>query len=184
MQSLDDIIYIRSKVNEIFATTEITQYYTNILNKSIELSISFPIKEEINLSKFIISMGNQTVISKIFEKEKAIEKYNDTIASGNVGFLTSYEKNENYYTVNIGNLLPKQQIKLNTYFIQMIGTRDISYEFNIMEKYPTFHYKELNMNKPRNKKIISEFHIKTQSKITRLIAPFYDELAKKIHHMK
>jgi len=179
MQSLDDIIYITSKVNEIFATTEITQYYTNILNKSIELSISFPIKEEINLSKFIISMGNQTVISKIFEKEKAIEKYNDTIASGNVGFLTSYEKNENYYTVNIGNLLPKQQIKLNTYFIQMIGTRDISYEFNIMEKYPTFHYKELNMNKPRNKKIISEFHIKTQSKITRLIAPFYDELAKK-----
>ena len=155
MQSNDDIIYITSKVNEIFATTEITQFYTNILDKSIELSISFPIKEEINLSKFIISMGNQTVISKIFEKEKAIEKYNDTIASGNVGFLTSYEKNENYYTVNIGNLLPKQQIKLNTYFIQMIGTRDISYEFNIMEKYPTFHYKELNMNKPRNKKIIS-----------------------------
>ena len=135
MQSNDDIIYITSKVNEIFATTEITQYFTNQLNNSIELSISFPIKEEINLSKFIISMGNQTVVSKIFEKEKAIEKYNDSISSGNLGFLTSYEDNENSYVVNIGNLFPKQQIKLNTFFIQMIGTRDISYEFNIMEKY-------------------------------------------------
>jgi hypothetical protein len=66
MESNDDIIYITAKVNEIFATTEITQFFTNILDNSIELSISFPIKEEINLSKFIISMGNQTVISKIF----------------------------------------------------------------------------------------------------------------------
>ena len=180
MQSnVDDIIYISAKINELFATTEITQFFTNTLDNSIELSISFPIKEEINLSKFIISMGNQTVISKIFEKEKAIEKYNDSIASGNVGFLTTYENNEHYYVVNIGNLLPKQQIKLNTFFIQMIGTRDISYEFNIMEKYPTFHYKELNMDKPRNKKIIADFQIKTQSRITRLIAPFYDDLAKK-----
>ena len=81
-------------------------------------------------------MGNQTVVSKIFEKEKAIEKYNDSISSGNLGFLTSYEDNENSYVVNIGNLFPKQQIKLNTFFIQMIGTRDMSYEFNIMEKYP------------------------------------------------
>ena len=179
MQSNDDIIYITSKVNEIFATTEITQYFTNQLNNSIELSISFPIKEEINLSKFIISMGNQTVVSKIFEKEKAIEKYNDSISSGNLGFLTSYEDNENSYVVNIGNLFPKQQIKLNTFFIQMIGTRDISYEFNIMEKYPTFHYKELNKDSPRNKKICAEFQIKTQSRLTRLIAPFWDELAKK-----
>ena len=179
MQSNDDIIYITSKVNEIFATTEITQYFTNQLNNSIELSISFPIKEEINLSKFIVSMGNQTVISKIFEKEKAIEKYNDSISSGNLGFLTSYEDNENSYVVNIGNLFPKQQIKLNTFFIQMIGTRDISYEFNIMEKYPTFHYKELNKDSPRNKKICAEFQIKTQSRLTRLIAPFWDELAKK-----
>ena len=59
MQSNDDIIYITSKVNEIFATTEITQYFTNQLNNSIELSISFPIKEEINLSKFINGKSNR-----------------------------------------------------------------------------------------------------------------------------
>ena len=57
----------------------------------------------------------------------------------------------------------------------------MSYEFVIMEKYPTFHYKELNKNEFRNKILKAYFIIKTQSKITRLIAPFYDEIAKKIN---
>ena len=163
MESKDDIIYLNSKVNELYATTELTQYFTNKLNESIELTISFPIKEEINLSKFVISIDNKTVLSKVMPKEKAEEKYNDSIASGNVGFISNYNYKQSSYSVNIGNLKPKQQIKLNTNFIQMIGTNDLSYEFNIMEKYPTFHYIE----------------IETQSKITRLIAPFMDEQAKK-----
>ena len=48
-----------------------------------------------------------------------------------------------------------------------------------MEKYPTFHYKGLNEEGARNKIIKANFKIETQSKITRLIAPFYDEEAKK-----
>ena len=55
----------------------------------------------------------------------------------------------------------------------------MSYEFSMMKKYPTFHYKELNKDKPRNKTINSDIEIETQSKITRLIAPFMDEQAKK-----
>ena len=179
MESKDDIIYLNSKVNELYATTELTQYFTNKLNESIELTISFPIKEEINLSKFVISIDNKTVLSKVMSKENAEEKYNDSIASGNVGFISNYNDNQSSYSVNIGNLKPKQQIKLNTNFIQMIGTNDLSYEFNIMEKYPTFHYREIDKDKLRNKTINATFEIETQSKITRLIAPFMDEQAKK-----
>ena len=179
MESKDDIIYLNSKVNELYATTELTQYFTNILDESIELIILFPIKEEINLSKFVISIDNKTVLSKVMPKEKAEEKYNDSIASGNVGFISNYNDNQSSYSVNIGNLKPKQQIKLNTNFIQMIGTNDLSYEFNIMEKYPTFHYREIDKDKLRNKTINATFEIETQSKITRLIAPFMDEQAKK-----
>ena len=55
----------------------------------------------------------------------------------------------------------------------------MSYEFNIMEKYPTFHYNNINQYNYRNKKIKAIFKINTRSKITRLIAPFYDDKAKK-----
>ena len=56
----------------------------------------------------------------------------------------------------------------------------MSYEFSIMEKYPSFYYKEIkNDEQSFNKNIKANFEIITQSKITRLIAPFYDEEAKK-----
>ena len=176
----DNTVYITSKVNEIFASTELTQYFTNPLENSIELTIFFPIKEEINLSKFVVSMDDQIIVSKVMPKEKAEEKYNDAIASGNVGVISSYQEKQNAYSVNIGNLKPKKQIKLHSVFIQMIGTQDMSYEFSIMEKYPSFHYKELKSDdKSKNKKIIANFEILTQSKITRLIAPFLNEETKK-----
>ena len=179
MEERDDTIYLNSQVNEIFATTELTQFFTNPLDNAIELSISFPIKEEISLTKFVVTIGEKMVISKVMKKEKAEEKYEDSIASGNQGFISRYNEDMTSYTVNIGNINPKQKVKLNAIFIQMIGSQDMSYEFNIMEKYPSFHYKELNSNEARNKIIKANFKIETQSKITRLIAPFYDEEAKK-----
>ena len=179
MEAKDNVIYLSSKVNELFATTELIQYFTNKLKESIELTILFPIIEEISLSKFVVSIDDKMVISKVMPKEKAEEKYNDSIASGNIGFYSSYQDNQNSFSLNIGNIKPNQKIKLSSIFIQMVGAQDMSYEFNIMEKYPTFLYKELNEDKQRNKIINADIEIEVQSKITRLIAPFLDKKAKK-----
>ena len=179
MEERDDTIYINSNVNEIYATTELTQFFTNPLDNAIELSISFPIKEEINLTKFVLTIGDKVVLSKVMPKEKAEEKYTDSMASGNQGFISRYNEEMTNYSVNIGNINPKQKIKLDAIFIQMIDSQDMSFEFDMMEKYPSFHYKELNQNEPRNKIIKSNIKIEAQSKITRLIAPFLDEEAKK-----
>ena len=91
------------------------------------------------------------MLSKIMPKEKAEEKYNALIELGNTWFISSYQYNQKSYSVKIGNIKPNQRIVLITIFIQMIGTQDKSYEFNMMEKYPNFHYKELNKDKPRKK---------------------------------
>ena len=174
----DDTVYLSSQVNEIFATTEATQYFTNELEKPIELIIIFPILKKISLSKFVVRIDDKVIISKVMPKEKAEEKYNDTLASGNVGFISRYEDDKNSYSVNIGNLQPKKRIELKSIFIQMIDSTDLSYQFNIMEAYPAFHYKESGISKSENKKISAKFIIETQSKITRLIAPFLDNETK------
>ena len=44
-----------------------------------------------------------------------------------------------------------------------------------METFPSFHFKDLESTKPGNKKLSAKFTIETQSKITRLIAPFLDK---------
>ena len=120
----DDIVYISSEINEIFSTTEVKQSFTNELENPIELSISFPIIERLTLSKFIVTIDDKTIISKVLAKEKAEEKYNDSVSSGNVGFISRYEENYKTYSVNIGNLQPKKKIKLTSVFIEMIDTTD------------------------------------------------------------
>ena len=83
MEEKEDTIYLNSRINEIYGTTELTQYFTNPLDNAIELSISFPIKEEISLTKFVVTIGEKVVLSKVMPKEKAEEKYSDSMASGN-----------------------------------------------------------------------------------------------------
>ena len=67
-------IYLNCNINEVFATTELIQYFNNPSENPIELQVQFPIKENINLSKFEIIMNNKKIISKILSKEKADEK--------------------------------------------------------------------------------------------------------------
>ena len=174
----DDTVYLFSKINEIFATTKVTQFFTNKLENPIELIILFPIIEKLSLSKFSIRIDDKEIISKIISKEKAEEKYNDSISSGNMGFISRYEEDNKSYSVNIGNLQPNKRIELTSIFIQMIDSRDLSYQIDIMEVYPSFCYKEMKDKKQKNKNISANFTIETQSKITRLIVPFVDKETK------
>ena len=175
----ENIVYLNCNVNEVYASTEVRQFFTNPLSNPIELSISFPIKQEIQFNKFAVTIGNKIVISKILPKEKAKEKYTDSISSGNTGFIGDYSNDGWSYNVTIGNILPKEKIILDTTFLQLLTSNDMSYELSIMENYPSFQYKEMNKDKPDNKKIKGKIIIKTLSKITRLITFFLDEENKK-----
>lgn len=112
----DSIAYINCSINEIYAVTEIKQTFTNKQQKNIELSIRFPIKEEIQLNKFVVFKGEEIILSKVMDKEKAIEKYSDSIAEGNTGIISSYNNDNLTYDINIGNLLPHEKIELVSYY--------------------------------------------------------------------
>ena len=178
-EKAEDTIYIKSSINEVFARTEVLQYFKNTLDMTIELSVSFPMKKEISLSKFEVTIGDKKVSSKIMKKEIAQEKYEESISQGNVGFISEYSQESDEYMIKIGNVQSGEFVQLQAFFYQRITSQDMSYEFTIMEKYPTFHYNHLNQEKFRNKKIKAIFTIKAHSKITRLIAPFFDDQAKK-----
>ena len=178
-EKAEDTIYIKSSINEVFARTEVLQYFKNTLDMTIELSVSFPMKKEISLSKFEVTIGDKKVSSKIMKKEIAQEKYEESISKGNVGLISEYSQESDEYKIKIGNVQSGEFVQLQAFFYQRITSQDMSYEFTIMEKYPTFHYNHLNQEKFRNKKIKAIFTIKAHSKITRLIAPFFDDQAKK-----
>ena len=169
---MDSIAYINTTINEIYAITEVKQTFTNTTSDNIELSIRFPINEDIQLNKFAVFKGEEIVISKVMDKEKANEKYTDSITEGNIGILSSYNENNLTYDVNIGNILPKEKIELISYFFQKTTSDDMSYEYILMQDFPAFSRKTFM------KKIIGQITINANSKLTRLIFPFLNEKTK------
>ena len=166
-ENKEETIYIESKVNEFYAVTQITQYYKNNNNKPIELSITYPLRKEINFKKFTININGKKSVSRIFDKEKTNEKYSDAIASGNVGIFSKYTENEtNSYSITIGNVAPDAIVELTSEFIQFITSDDMSLCFHVMTKYPTFS-DSISRNYLKN--ISGKISLKTHSKITRLV---------------
>ena len=77
------IVNIACHINEIMAQTDIIQYFKNTSKSPIELSMKLPELSNCSITKFEMTLNNKKVISKILEKEKAKEKYNDSITTGN-----------------------------------------------------------------------------------------------------
>jgi hypothetical protein len=165
-ENKEEIIYIQSDVNEFYAVTQVTQYYKNN-NKPVELSILYPLRKEINFRKFSININGKKSFSRIFEKEKANEKYSDAIASGNVGIISKYAEEEpNSYSITIGNVEPNALIELTSEFIQFITSNDMSLCFSVMTCFPTFS-DSISRNYLKN--VNGKISLKTHSKITRLV---------------
>ena len=138
-------------------------------------------------------MNNKKVISKVIDREKAEEKYNDAIASGNTGLLSS--KEDKYIKVNIGNINAKGYIKLTTEFIQFLKSEDMSYCYTTMKNFPIIKEDKNNTNKNINKnkkgkfsknatknslqKVKAKIKIKAHSKILCLITKGFSKNIKK-----
>ena len=161
----DDTVFLDIKINESYATTEVTEYFKNKTNNPIEISIDIPLNPEIILNKFVVKIGKKKYVSKILAKEKAIEKYNDTIAEGNTGIITKYNEKSNSYQISIGNLLPNKTLEFKSYFIQFLTSNDMSFCYTIMNDFP-------NILNNKTKIIKANIEINTLSKITRLITSY------------
>ena len=130
------LITIETILNEFYATTNIIQYYKNYADKPIELILKYPYDPKVQFSKFTLEMNNKKVISRVLDKEKAEEKYNDAIAEGKVGAIS--KRTEKNIQVTIGNIGPNELIKLTSEFIQFLTTEDMSYCFTTMKNFPQF----------------------------------------------
>ena len=111
----DNTIYVSTNLNELYSESTITQTFTNESKNSIELILTIPIYSDILISQFTIKIGENEGISKIIEKEKGKEKYNDSIAQGNTGVI-SYSDDDNYLTFNIGNFTKRKNYFINNFF--------------------------------------------------------------------
>ena len=166
-------VIINTYINELMSQTEVIQYFKNVINTPVELQIMIPQISDINITRFEMTKKDKKVVSKLLEKEKAKEKYNDTISSGDYG-MVSYNR-ENETKICMGNISPGEEIELKTYFFGHIVFQDLSYQAKFPLIFPKFF-----LENPKNGEDLSTFeyskkivkgkiYLNTNSKITRLI---------------
>ena len=172
-----NLVLIETELNEFYAKTNITQFYKNTLNSPIELILRFPYNSNVQFSKFNLELNDNKIISKVIDKEKAEEKYNDAIANKKVGVISSHD--EQYINVIIGNINPEDFVKLTTEFIQFLEIEDMSFCYSTIKNFPKFCNKN-NENILNLKKIEAKINIKCHSKITRLITKGFSQEVEKI----
>ena len=179
-------ININTNINELICQTEVIQYFKNNRETAIELEMVIPQLSDINITRFEVIKKDQKIISQLLEKEKAKEKYNDTISTGNSS-LISYNENDTT-KICLGNLPSGEEIELKTYFFGHIICKDLSYQAKFPVIFPSFLIQDSKSegnieNYSYNKSVVQgKININTSSKITRLIisgSNNFDKIEKK-----
>ena len=158
-------IEISSEVSEIFAKTIVTQKFKNPESNPLELKIYVYKKENIIFSSFSAQIGDSIKVkSKVIKKEKAEEKYNDAVSSGNAAIYVYEDKYYNRIVINMGNIPPNEKVIFISEFIQLTESSK-SYEFELFRNLPIFSGINLTF---QNGNLKGRVEIKTKNKIIKL----------------
>ena len=134
-------INVNKGVLQVLVTSPIlfNLYINDLLIELVEITIEVPMRSEIIFNRLIIKMKDKIIETKVIENDKAKEKYNDAISSGNTGIASSYDINKKVCSLKIGNLPPNEILTLNYSFIQFINIKDSFYYLNLIKDFPSIN---------------------------------------------
>ena len=112
-------VVINSDLRGATSTTEVELTYVNpLVDQPLECTYTFPLDKNTVLAKFDAIIDDRVVYTKVTEKEKAKEQYDDAVAGGKAAVLAERSsKKEETLTVKLGNLLPGQTATLKSTII-------------------------------------------------------------------
>ena len=179
---------VQVDIHDSISTIHLTQIFENPsseapqeqeADKPIEVTYQFPKEKASVVSKMQVTVGDKTINTKVMEKEKAQEKYDDAIAAGNQATMLKESKDkEEQHQLDIGNVLPGQQAKIEIDIIQPLSSEDGAFNFNL----PLSYFPKLINTEDRKDKIVFNFsaNIKSPGKqITQISHPENFEVVSK-----
>ena len=103
---------IDARVDHAIVTIDITQVFLNELDTPVEATYQIPIHpdQKIVVAGLKFQIGEKMVESKIQEKAKAQERYDDAISAGNAALLFENSDKEEFLKMTIGGIQPMQEV--------------------------------------------------------------------------
>jgi Ca-activated chloride channel family protein len=116
----------------VIADVRVTQVYKNEGKKPLEAIYIFPASTRAAVYGMKMTIGERTIIAKIGKREEARRDYVKAIAEGKSASLLEQQR-PNVFQMNVGNLLPGDEIKVELSYTELLVPDAGVYEF----VYPT-----------------------------------------------
>ena len=109
----------KGKANGLLLEMTIRQQYKNTTDKTLETTYTFPMGWGATFMDLSVEIGGKRLSGVVTEKKEAEESYEKAISEGDAPIML--EKNsDGLYTVNLGNLKPKEEAVIEYSYSQLL----------------------------------------------------------------
>ncbi len=110
-------------INGTIAETYVTQIYANEGEHPLNASYVFPASIKVSVHGMEMQIGDQRVTAVIREKEEAVQEYEEAKSEGKSASLLE-EKRSNVFTMDVANIMPGDQIRIQLHYTELLGTTE------------------------------------------------------------
>jgi Ca-activated chloride channel family protein len=114
------------------ADVTVTQVYKNQGKKTLEAIYVFPGSTRAAVHALRMTLGNRIIEAEVMERQKARQTYEDAKKAGQTTSLLEQQR-PNVFQMNVANILPGDEIKVELKYLELLQAEDKVYEF----VYPT-----------------------------------------------
>lgn len=119
---------VKAVINGIIADTYVTQTYANEGEHAINASYVFPASTRVSVHGMTMQVGNQILRAQIKEKEEAKAEFEEAKSEGKSASLLE-EKRANVFTMDVANIMPGDEIRIELHYTEMIESTEGIYSF-------------------------------------------------------
>ena len=123
---------VKSSIAGVMADVRVTQVYKNEGRKPIEAIYVFPGSTRAAVYGMKMTIGSRTIQANIRGKEQARQEYEQAKQQGKSASLLEQHR-PNVFQMNVANILPGDEIKVELSYTELLVPTDGTYEF----VYPT-----------------------------------------------
>jgi Ca-activated chloride channel homolog len=120
------------KIAGMVAEVKVTQVYRNHGKKTLEAVYVFPGSTRAAINAMRMTIGARVIEAEIMERQKAREIYATAKKAGKTTSLLEQQR-PNVFQMNVANILPGDEIKVELTYMELLQPEDKVYEF----VYPT-----------------------------------------------
>ena len=123
-------VHVTARLTGLAAEVRVAQRYRNTEANDIEAVYTFPVESTAAVCGFEARVGDRRVVSRIEERDRAFEVYDDAMAEGHGAFLLDQERPD-VFTASVGNLRAGQSAEVVLRYVAPLAYESDAIRFTV-----------------------------------------------------